>query len=78
MLMKELTETLVRTLVDNPDQVSVSAIDGEQSSLVEIRVSKTDLGQVIGRQGNTVEALRAILNSVAAKDKKKVLVDVIE
>jgi predicted RNA-binding protein YlqC (UPF0109 family) len=76
--MKELTETLVRTLVDNPDQVSVSAIDGEQSSLVEIRVSKTDLGQVIGRQGHTVEALRAILNSVAAKDKKKVLVDVIE
>jgi predicted RNA-binding protein YlqC (UPF0109 family) len=78
VLMKELTETLVRTLVDNPDQVSVKAIDGAQSSLIEIRVSKTDLGQIIGRQGHTVEALRAILNSVAAKDKKKVLVDVVE
>jgi predicted RNA-binding protein YlqC (UPF0109 family) len=52
--------------------------EGAQSSLVEIRVSKTDLGRVIGRQGHTVEALRTILSSVAAKDKKKVLVDVIE
>jgi predicted RNA-binding protein YlqC (UPF0109 family) len=76
--MKEMAETLVRTLVDNPDQVSVSAIAGEQSSLVEIRVSKTDLGQVIGRAGHTVEALRTILSSVAAKDKKRVLLDVIE
>lgn len=78
MQIKELAETLVRTLVDNPDEVDVSAIDGEQSSLVEIRVSKADLGHVIGRRGHTVDALRAILGSVAAKERKKVVVDIIE
>lgn len=78
MLLKDVTETLVRTLVDNPEQVHISTIDGAQSSLVEIRVSKTDLGQIIGRQGQIVEALRSILKSVAAKDRKRVVVDVID
>jgi predicted RNA-binding protein YlqC (UPF0109 family) len=78
VLLKDVTETLVRTLVDNPEQVHISTIDGAQSSLVEIRVSKTDLGQIIGRQGQIVEALRSILKSVAAKDRKRVVVDVID
>ena len=77
-MMKDMAETLVRIIVDNPDQVFVSTIGGEQSSLIEIRVSKNDLGRVIGRRGRTIEALRAILSSVAAKDNKRVLIDVLE
>jgi len=78
MLMRELAEELVKTLVDSPEQVNVRTIGGEQSSVIEVRVSKTDLGMVIGRQGHTVRALRTILNSVAAKNKKRVILDIIE
>jgi predicted RNA-binding protein YlqC (UPF0109 family) len=78
LLMKDLAEELVKTLVDSPEEVNVSSIGGEQSTVIEVRVSATDLGLVIGRQGHTVRALRTILSSVAAKDNKRVILDIIE
>lgn len=78
MQMTELAECLVKALVDVPDQVEVRAIDGAETSLIEIRVSNPDLGLIIGKQGQTIQALRQILCSVAAKEKKRVLLDIIE
>jgi len=78
MQMNELTEYLVKALVDIPDHVEVRSIDGAETTVIEIRVSGPDLGMVIGRQGQNVESLRQILNSVAAKDRKRVLLDIID
>ena len=64
--LKELVEFLARALVDNPDQVQVSEIAGEQTVVLELRVAQSDLGKVIGKQGRTVKAMRAILGAASA------------
>jgi predicted RNA-binding protein YlqC (UPF0109 family) len=64
--------------VDNPDQVQVRAIEGEQVTVFELRVQKSDLGQVIGRQGRTVNAIRTILNAAGMKLRKRFTLEILE
>jgi len=78
MQMKNLIEFLAKALVDNPDQVEVREIEGEQSSVVELRVAREDLGKVIGKQGRTARAMRTILSAASTKIKKRAVLDIIE
>jgi uncharacterized protein len=78
MELKELVEFIVKTLVDDLDNVEVREVAGEQSFLIEIRVAKADLGKVIGKRGRTATALRTILGGAAAKLKKRIIVDIVE
>ena len=76
--MKELVEQIARVLVDNPDQVHVNAIDGEQSMVLELRVDESDLGKVIGKQGRTARSIRTILNAAGVKLKKRISLEILE
>jgi hypothetical protein len=64
--------------VDNPDKVEVSEVQGEQTSVIELRVSKEDLGKVIGKQGKTAKAMRTILSAASAKVHKRTVLEIIE
>ena len=76
--MKELIEFMARALVDNPDDVNVTEIVGEQSSVIDLRVAREDLGKVIGKQGRTARAMRTILSAASTKLKKRAVLDIIE
>ena len=76
--LKELIEFVARALVDNPDSVEVSEIAGEQTVVLELRVAKEDLGKVIGKQGRTVKAMRAILNAASSKLRKRADLEILE
>ena len=76
--MKELIEYMARVLVDSPDDVDVTEIIGEQSSVIELRVAREDLGKVIGKQGRTARAMRTILSAASTKLKKRAVLDIIE
>ena len=76
--MKELIKHIAQSLVDNPDQVAVSEIEGEQTSVLELRVAKEDLGKVIGKQGRTARAMRTILSAASTKIKKRAVLEIIE
>jgi len=76
--MRELIEFMAKALVDNPDDVDVKEIEGEQSSVIELRVSRDDLGKVIGKQGRTARAMRTILSAASTKLKKRAVLDIIE
>lgn len=76
--MKQLIETIARALVDEPDLVSVTEIGGINTSILELKVSKADLGKVIGKHGRTAGALRIILSAVSAKFNKRSVLEIIE
>jgi predicted RNA-binding protein YlqC (UPF0109 family) len=76
--MKELVEYLVKSLVDNVDAVQVKEIEGEQTTVVEVRVAKEDIGKVIGRQGRTAKALRTIISAASSKLKKRAVLEILE
>ena len=78
MQIQELVEFMAKALVDVPDSVEVREIEGEQSSVVELRVAKEDFGKVIGKQGRTAGSMRIVLSAAAAKLKKRVVLDIIE
>ena len=78
MQIRELIELMAKALVDVPDSVEVREIEGEQSSVMELRVAKGDLGKVIGKQGRTAAAMRTILSAASAKLKKRAVLDIIE
>lgn len=75
---KELVEYIAKALVDHPDQVRVSEIQGEKTSVIELSVAKEDLGKVIGRQGRTARAMRVILGAVSANMGKRSVLEIIE
>ena len=77
-MLKELIEYIAKALVDNPDQVRVSEIEGEKTSVIELNVSKEDLGKVIGKQGRTARAMRTILSAASTKVKKRAVLEIIE
>jgi uncharacterized protein len=77
-MLKELIDYMARALVDNPDQVEVSEIEGEQTSVIELRVAKEDLGKVIGKQGRTARAMRTILSAASTKIRKRAVLEIIE
>jgi len=76
--MKELIEMIAKALVDSPDQVSVNAIDGEQSTVLELKVAQTDLGKVIGKQGRTARAIRTILGAAGMKLRRRFTLEILE
>ncbi|MBU1182764.1 MAG: KH domain-containing protein [Pseudomonadota bacterium] len=76
--MKNLIYYIAQALVDNPEQVTVSEIEGNQTSVLELKVAKEDLGKVIGKQGRTARAMRTILSAASAKIKKRTVLEIIE
>jgi predicted RNA-binding protein YlqC (UPF0109 family) len=76
--VKELVKLIAKSLVDNPDRVQVFQIDGEQSSIIELKVAPEDVGKVIGKQGRNVQAIRIILGAVGMKLKKRFILELIE
>ena len=76
--MKELIEMIAKALVDSPDEVSVRAIDGEQSTVLELKVAPSDLGKVIGKQGRTARAVRTILGAAGMKLKRRFTLEILE
>ena len=78
MNAKELVEYIAKALVDHPDQVRVSEIQGEKTSVIELSVAKEDLGKVIGRQGRTARAMRVILGAVSANMGTRSVLEIIE
>ncbi|MBW1679300.1 MAG: KH domain-containing protein [Deltaproteobacteria bacterium] len=76
--MKELIKYIAQALVDNPDEVEVTEIEGERTSVLELKVAKEDLGKVIGKQGRTARAVRTILSAASAKINKRAVLEIIE
>ncbi len=76
--MKEVVEAIAKALVDNPEQVQVRAVEGEQVTVLELRVHPTDLGKVIGRQGRTAKSIRTILGAAGMKLKKRLTLEILE
>lgn len=76
--LKSLIEFVAKSLVDMPDQVEVNEIAGEQTTVIELKVDKSDLGKVIGKQGRTARALRTILNAASTKLRKRSVLEIIE
>ncbi|HTZ40634.1 MAG TPA: KH domain-containing protein [Syntrophales bacterium] len=76
--MKDLIKYIAQALVDNPDKVEVQEVQGEQTSVMELRVAKEDLGKVIGKQGKTAKAMRTILSAASAKVHKRTVLEIIE
>ncbi|MFZ1036887.1 MAG: KH domain-containing protein [Smithella sp.] len=76
--MKELIKHIAQSLVDNPDKVEVTEVIGEQTSVIELRVAKEDLGKIIGKQGRTAYAIRTILSAVSAKVHKRAVLEILE
>ena len=74
--MKELIEQIAKALVDNPDQVSVKPIEGEQTTVLELRVAPSDLGKVIGKQGRIARALRSIVRAGGARAEERYLLEI--
>jgi uncharacterized protein len=76
--MKELVEYIAKALVDNPEEVLVSEVVGNQTSVIELKVAKDDLGKVIGKQGRSARAMRTILSAASTKLKKRTVLEIIE
>ena len=76
--MKDLVKYMAQALVDYPDDVECTEVVGEQTSVIELRVAKDDLGKVIGKQGKTAKAMRTILSAASAKIHKRAVLEIIE
>ena len=76
--MKELIKFIAQALVDNPEEVQVNEVEGEQTSVIELKVAKEDLGKVIGKQGRTVRAMRTILSAASTKIRKRAVLEILE
>jgi len=78
LTMKELVEFIAKSLVDNPDDVSVTQVDGEDLIVLELRVAPDDMGKVIGKQGRIAKALRTVVKAAASKERTKVAVEIVQ
>ncbi len=76
--MRDLILMIAKSLVDKPDEVDLQEVEGEKTTVLELRVAKEDLGKVIGKQGKTARAMRTILNATATKLKKRAVLEIIE
>ncbi|NPA51924.1 MAG: KH domain-containing protein [Aquificae bacterium] len=76
--MQELVEFIAKSLVDHPDKVEVREIEGEKTTVIELKVAPEDLGKVIGRQGRTARAIRTLLAAVARKMNKRAVLEILE
>ena len=76
--MGELVEYIAKSLVDNPELVSVNEVEGSQSLIIELKVAPDDMGKVIGKQGRIAKAIRTVVKAAATKDNKRVIVEIIQ
>ncbi len=76
--MKELVELMAKALVDQPEEVGVTEVDGEKTTVFELRVAGSDLGKVIGKQGKTARAMRTILSAAGTKIGKRSVLEILE
>ncbi len=76
--MEELLTFLAKSLVDHPEDVSVTKVDGENSVVYELRVNDDDMGKVIGKQGRIAKSIRTIIKAASSKDDKRVIVDIVQ
>jgi predicted RNA-binding protein YlqC (UPF0109 family) len=76
--MKDLIAAIVKALVDRPDEVSVNEIGGAHTIVLEVRVAKTDMGKVIGKQGRNAQAIRTIISAASGKARKRYLFEIVE
>ncbi len=76
--MKELVNRIAKALVDHPDQVQVTEVEGNQTTVLELQVAKEDLGKIIGKEGRNARAIRTILGAASAKLKKRTVLEIIE
>ena len=76
--MKELIKYIAEALVDSPEEVEVLEVEGERTSVIELKVAKTDLGKIIGKQGRTARAIRTILSAASTKINKRSVLEIIE
>ena len=76
--LKEVVETIAKALVDNPDDVAVTEVDGEAAIVLELRVAPQDLGKVIGKQGRTARAMRTLLRAAGMKLRKRFVLEILE
>jgi predicted RNA-binding protein YlqC (UPF0109 family) len=76
--MKDLIKKIIQALVDQPDEVSVSEIEGESTTVLELSVAKSDMGKVIGKQGRNAQALRTILSAAAGKTRRRYVLEIVE
>jgi predicted RNA-binding protein YlqC (UPF0109 family) len=76
--MKELLELIAKALVDQPEEVEVREVEGEQTTVLELRVAQDDLGKVIGKQGRTARSIRTILSAAGMKLRKRVVLEILE
>lgn len=76
--MKELVEVLAKALVDHPEEVVVTETEKDNATVIELRVSASDMGKVIGKQGRIAKAIRSLVKAAASKDDKKVIVEIVQ
>ncbi|WKY48833.1 KH domain-containing protein [Eubacteriaceae bacterium ES3] len=76
--MKELVEIIAKSLVDHPEEVSVTEVEGEQSITLELKVANDDMGKVIGKQGRIAKAIRTVIKAAATKEDKRVMLEIIQ
>jgi len=76
--MKEPIEYIAKSLVDNPEEVSLTELEGEQTTVIELKVAKDDMGKIIGKQGRTAMAIRTILGAASTKMKKRSVLEILE
>ena len=76
--MKDLVDFIAKSLVDNPEEVLVTEVEGEVTSVIELKVAKTDLGKVIGKEGRTARAIRTLLTAASTKTNKRAVLEIIE
>lgn len=77
-MMGELVEYIAKSLVDNPDEVSVNEVEGSQSIIIELKVAPEDMGKIIGKQGRIAKAIRTVVKAAAIKENKRVVVEILQ
>ncbi len=77
-MMKELVEIIARSLVDHPDDVSVTQVESDQSIVIELKVASDDMGKVIGKQGRIAKAIRTVIKAAATKEDKRVMLEIVQ
>jgi predicted RNA-binding protein YlqC (UPF0109 family) len=78
MEIKDLIQRIAEALVDSPEQVTVTALEGSQATVLELKVAKEDLGKIIGKQGRTAKSIRTILGAASAKQNKRTVLEIVE
>ena len=76
--MRDFIESIVRVLVDNPDQINIVEVEGTRTTVYELRVAQSDLGKVIGKNGQTAKSIRTLLSAAAARQGKRAVLEILE